>query len=311
MKFRKAELKKDVNRIRKGIIRHWQLYLLVLAPITYLVIFKYIPLIGSVIAFKDYSFVKGVFGSDWVGLKHFIRFFKSPQFKTLMLNTIGLSLYQIIAGVAPPILLAIALNYVRSKIFGKTVQMVTYMPYFISTVLVVGILSQILSLGGPVNQIIKAMGVEPVHFMGDPKLFRTIYVFSGIWQNNGYNAVIYLAALAAISPELYEAAIIDGASIWKRIYYIDIPSILPTAVILLILACGRILSIGYEKVLLMQNNLNLQTSDIISTYVYRVGLISMQYSYSTAIGLFQSVVSFILLVLVNKVSRSLNETSLW
>ena len=140
------------------------------------------------------------FGSDWVGLKHFIRFFKSPQFKTLMLNTIGLSLYQIIAGVAPPILLAIALNYVRSKIFGKTVQMVTYMPYFISTVLVVGILSQILSLGGPVNQIIKAMGVEPVHFMGDPKLFRTIYVFSGIWQNNGYNAVIYLAALAAISP---------------------------------------------------------------------------------------------------------------
>jgi len=311
LKFRKAELKKDVNRIRKGIIRHWQLYLLVLAPITYLVIFKYIPLIGSVIAFKDYSFVKGVFGSDWVGLKHFIRFFKSPQFKTLMLNTIGLSLYQIIAGVAPPILLAIALNYVRSKIFGKTVQMVTYMPYFISTVLVVGILSQILSLGGPVNQIIKAMGVEPVHFMGDPKLFRTIYVFSGIWQNNGYNAVIYLAALAAISPELYEAAIIDGASIWKRIYYIDIPSILPTAVILLILACGRILSIGYEKVLLMQNNLNLQTSDIISTYVYRVGLISMQYSYSTAIGLFQSVVSFILLVLVNKVSRSLNETSLW
>lgn len=311
MKFSNSKLIKNVNRIKKGIFRHWQLYLLVIPPLAYLIIFKYVPLIGSVIAFKDYSFAKGVFGSDWVGAKHFIRFFKSPQFKMLMFNTIGLSLYQIIAGIMPPILLAIALNYARNRIFKKTVQMVTYMPYFISTVLVVGILSQILSLNGIVNQVIRAMGAEPVHFMGDPKLFRSLYVFSGIWQNTGYNAVIYLAALAAISPELYEAAIIDGASVWKRIFYIDIPSIFPTTVILLILACGRILSIGYEKVLLMQNNMNMQTSDIISTYVYRVGLISMQYSYSTAIGLFQSVVSFVLLVLVNRISRSLNETSLW
>ena len=307
----KPKQKSSLIRIRKGIIRHWQLYLLVIPPIAYLIIFKYIPMIGTVIAFKDYNFVKGIFGSNWVGVKHFVKFFRSPQFKTLMLNTIGLSFYQIIAGITPPILLAIALNYVRCKIYGKTVQMVTYMPYFISTVLVVGILSQILSLGGPVNQIIKLLGKEPVHFMGSPNVFKTLYVFSGIWQNNGYNSVIYLAALSAVSPELYEAAIIDGASIWKRIYYIDIPSILPTAVILLILACGRILSIGYEKVLLMQNNMNLQASDIISTYVYRIGLISMQYSYSTAIGLFQSFVSLILLVIVNRLSKKLNETSLW
>ena len=176
-------------------------------------------MIGSIIAFKDYSFVDGVFGSKWAGTKHFIKFFKSPQFKTLMSNTIGLSLYQIIAGVLPPILLALALNYVRNRIYGKTVQMVTYMPYFISTVLVVGMMSQLLSIKGTNKPDNRSFWGDSIHFMGAPKIFKTLYVFSGIWQNNGYNAVIYLAAFASINPELYEAAIMDGASIWKRILY--------------------------------------------------------------------------------------------
>lgn len=299
------------NQLTKKIMRHWQLYLLILLPLIYLVLFKYVPIWGAQIAFRDYLLKDGITGSKWVGIKHFERFFTSPQFSRLMINTLGLSIYSIIVGVFPPIILAVALNYARSKSFGKVVQMVTYMPYFISTVLVIGILSQMLSLTGPVNSMIKNMGGDAIHFMGNPSLFKTLYVYSGVWQGTGYSAVIYLAALSSVPQELYEAAIVDGASIWKRIWHIDMPSILPTIVILLIMSSGRVLTIGYEKVLLMQNPLNMQTSDIISTYVYRIGLESMQYSYSTAIGLFQSVVSLILLVGVNFISKRINETSLW
>lgn len=298
------------NKLRT-IKRHWQLYLIILLPLIYLVVFKYMPIIGSQIAFRDYNFRDGIWHSPFAGLKYFKMFFASPQFSRLMLNTLGLSAYGIIIGVFPPILLAIALNYVRVRWFGKTVQMVTYMPYFISTVLVVGILTQILSLTGPVNHLIQVLGGQAIHFMGEPKLFKTLYVFSDVWQKTGYNAVIYISALAAVDQELHEAATVDGASIWQRIRYIDIPSILPTAVILLIMSCGHILTIGYEKVLLLQNDLNMATSDIISTYVYRIGLNSMQYSYSTAIGIFQSLVSLILLVIVNKISDKVSETSLF
>ena len=298
------------NKLRT-IKRHWQLYLIILLPLIYLVVFKYMPIIGSQIAFRDYNFRDGIWHSPFAGLKYFKMFFASPQFSRLMINTLGLSAYGIIIGVFPPILLAIALNYVRVRWFGKTVQMVTYMPYFISTVLVVGILTQILSLTGPVNHLIQVLGGQAIHFMGEPKLFKTLYVFSDVWQKTGYNAVIYISALAAVDQELHEAATVDGASIWQRIRYIDIPSILPTAVILLIMSCGHILTIGYEKVLLLQNDLNMATSDIISTYVYRIGLNSMQYSYSTAIGIFQSLVSLILLVIVNKISDKVSETSLF
>ena len=298
------------NKLRT-IKRHWQLYLIILLPLIYLVVFKYMPIIGSQIAFRDYNFRDGIWHSPFAGMKYFKMFFASPQFSRLMINTLGLSAYGIIIGVFPPILLAIALNYVRVRWFGKTVQMVTYMPYFISTVLVVGILTQILSLTGPVNHLIQVMGGQAIHFMGEPKLFKTLYVFSDVWQKTGYNAVIYISALAAVDQELHEAATVDGANIWQRIRYIDIPSILPTAVILLIMSCGHILTIGYEKVLLLQNDLNMATSDIISTYVYRIGLHSMQYSYSTAIGIFQSLVSLILLVIVNKISDKVSETSLF
>jgi putative aldouronate transport system permease protein len=228
-----------------------------------------------------------------------------------MMNTLGLSLYNIFAGIWPPIILALALNYAGIKSLKKTVQLITYMPYFISTVLVVGILSQMLSLMGPVNHIIVQLGGTAIQFMGKPAWFKTIYVFSDIWKNTGYNAVIYLAALTAVSPELHEAAIMDGANIWQRIRHVDLPSIIPTAVVLLILSCGRVMNMGAEKVLLMQNQLNMQSSDIISSYVYRIGLEGMQFSYSTAIGFFQSLSSLFLLMIVNMISRRVNETSLW
>lgn len=297
--------------LKKKIMRHWQLYLIILLPLIYLFLFKYKPMLGIQIAFRDYNFRDGIWHSKWAGMKHFISFFKSPQFSRVLFNTLGLSLYNIIVGIFPPIILALALSYVRNRLWGKTVQMVTYMPYFISTVLVVGILNQLFSLNGPINNLIVTLGGEKIHFMGEAKLFKSMYVFSDVWRMTGYNAVIYISALAAVDQQLHEAATVDGADIWQRIWHIDIPSILPTAVILLIMACGKVLSLGYEKVLLMQNDMNMQTSDIISTYVYRVGLQSMQYSYSTAIGLFQSVVSLILLVSVNAISKKVNETSLW
>lgn len=301
-------------RLYHGIMRHWQLYLLMLLPIVWVIMFRYVPIWGSQIAFKDYKLALGVEGSPWAEpvFKHFIKFFKSNQFSRLMINTVGLSLYNILAGIFPPIILAIALNYCSSRFFSKTVQLVTYMPYFISTVLVVSILTQMLSLSGAVNKLIEAMGGTPIQFLSKPEWFKTLYVFSELWQKTGYNAVVYIAALAAISPELHEAAIVDGANIWQRILHVDIPGIMPTMITLTILACGRILTMGYEKVLLMQNLQNMRASDVISTYVYRIGIAEgMQFSYSTAIGLFQSVVSLLMLTLVNGISRKVSDSSLW
>ena len=301
-------------RLYHGIMRHWQLYLLMLLPIIWVIMFRYVPIWGSQIAFKDYKLALGVEGSPWAEpiYKHFLKFFKSNQFSRLMINTIGLSLYNILAGIFPPIILAIALNYCSSRFFSKTVQLVTYMPYFISTVLVVSILTQMLSLSGAVNKLIEAMGGTPIQFLSKPEWFKTLYVFSELWQKTGYNAVVYIAALAAISPELHEAAIVDGANIWQRILHVDIPGIMPTMITLTILACGRILTMGYEKVLLMQNLQNMRASDVISTYVYRIGIAEgMQFSYSTAIGLFQSVVSLMMLTLVNGISRKVSDSSLW
>jgi putative aldouronate transport system permease protein len=295
----------------KGIAKHWQLYLVISVPFVWLVVFHYLPMFGIVIAFKDYNLGKGILRSPWAGLKHFKNFINSYQFPRLMGNTLGLSVYQILAGIFPPIILALSINYARVKAVGKTVQMLTYMPHFISTVLLVTIVTQLLSMNGAVNNFLKAIGRQPFLFLGVPSWFKSIYVWSGIWQNSGYSAIIYLAAISSINPELYEAAIVDGASLWQRIIHIDIPAILPTMVILLILSTGRVLNIGIEKAFLLQNPMNMQASDIISTYVYRVGLVSMQYSYSTAIGLMQSFVSLILILAVNATARKLGETSLW
>lgn len=292
--------------------RYWQLYVIILLPVSYIIIFKYIPIFGVIIAFKDYRVTKGILGSSWVGFKYFQMFFTSPSSMGIIINTLTLSLYGLAAGFPFPILLALSLNEIKARFFKKAVQMVTYAPHFISTVVMVGLIFQFLDLrSGMINVVLKLLGSEPVNFMGKPEYFRHIYVWSGILQSMGYGAVIYLAALSSINPELYEAAIIDGASKLKRVWYIDIPGILPTIIIILILNAGYIMNVGFEKVYLMQNQQNITTSEIISTFVYKIGLQSMNYSFSTAVGLFNSVVNLVLLATVNSIARRVGETSLW
>ncbi|QUI25623.1 sugar ABC transporter permease [Vallitalea pronyensis] len=292
----------------------WQLYVMFLLPLMYILIFKYYPMLGTQIAFKDYKLSKGIWGSEWVGLDHFLRFFKSYQFNRVVFNTLRLSLYAIIAGFPLPIILAISLNYTRKKTYKKLVQMVTYMPHFISVVVMVGIILQFLNPRyGMVNALIVALGGQGIDFMGKPGLFGSVYVWSGVWQNLGYGSIIYLAALAGVSPELHEAAIMDGASLIKRIRHIDIPGIMPTAIILLIMRMGHILDVGFQKILLLQNPMNLRTSETIATYVYKVGLQAGRpdFGYATAIGLSKSVISLVILILVNRFAKRYSETSLW
>ena len=300
------------KRISVEVKRHWQLYLMLVLPVTYLIIFAYFPMGGAIIAFKDYSIRGGIWGSEWVGLKHFKNFFTTPDFKNLMTNTLALSLYSLIISFPMPILLALAINEMRGRHYKKMVQMVTYLPYFISTVVLVGIMQNIFSVRtGLVNNIITLFGGTAVDFMGKPELFRSLYVWSGVWQGMGYSAVIYIAALASVDISQTEAAIIDGAGRFARVWNVDIPAIMPTIVIQLILAVGSIMCLGFEKVYLMQNPVNMQSSEIISTFVYKRGLINFQYSYATAVGLFNSVCNLVLIVLANMFSKKVNETSLW
>lgn len=293
--------------------RNWSLYLLVAVPVIYLILFKYIPMYGVQIAFKNYMPAKGITGSEWVGFKHFMKFISNYKFKDIVWNTLSISLYQLCT-FPLPIILALFLNYIKREKFKKTVQMVSYAPHFISTVVMVGILIQFLDArNGVINQLIELVGGEAQNFMAKKEYFRHIYVWSGVWQSIGYNSIIYIAALSGVSSELHEAAIIDGATIVKRIWHVDLPSILPTIAILLIMQCGSILSVGYEKIYLMQNNLNLAQSEIISTYVYKQGIISSipQYSYSTAIGLFVSVINVVLLLITNKIVDKMTGSSLF
>jgi putative aldouronate transport system permease protein len=295
----------------KGIVKHWQLYLLMLLPLAWVMVFKYAPMYGIQIAFKDYIMRAGFWGSKWAGLKYFKSFIGSYYFPRLMRNTIGISLYSMLAGFLPPIILAIALNECRVKFMKKAVQMITYAPYFLSTVVIVSILMQLLSLNGFFNAFIKLLGGTPVSFLGNAGLFKSIYVWSGIWQGTGYSSIIYLAALAGINPELEEVAYIDGANIWQRIWHVDIPGIMPTAIILFIVNAAGILNVGFEKVYLMQNPLNMSASDVISTYTYRMGLVDMNYSLATAVGLFQSVISFVFMLVVNQIAKRFSQISLW
>jgi len=290
----------------------WQLYTMVLLPVAYLLIFCYGPIFGVIMAFKDFSIRKGVWGSPWVGFKYFEQFLTSPVFKQLLGNTLSLSFYAMIAEFFFPILLALGLNEVSKIFFKKSVQMITYFPYFISTVVLVGMLLQMLNpTGGLVNNIRALFGQPALNFMGTPKWWRGIYVWSGVWQSSGYRAVLYIAALTAVDPQLIEAAVIDGASRVQRVRHIDIPAMIPTITIMLILAIGNIMTVGYEKAYLMQNNLNLNISEIIPTYVYKKGLLNNQYSYSTAVGLFNSVVNFLLVITANVVAGRIGETKLW
>ncbi|MEU8819767.1 ABC transporter permease subunit [Actinoplanes sp. NPDC048796] len=290
---------------------HWQLYLLALIPIAYFVIFKYVPMAFNVIAFKDYSPVLGPWGSEWVGLDNFQRLFTNPVFGTLLKNTFILAFYLVLASFPIPILLAIALNEIRNGWFKRTVQMVTYAPYFISTVVVVSITILLLAPNGIVNDGIGNVGVGPIDFLGDPDFFRHVYVWSDVWQTAGYSAVIYMAALAGIDPALHESAKVDGASRLQRIRHIDLPGIMPTAVIMLILGVGNMMAIGFEKAYLLQNSLNLAQSEIIPTYVYKTGLINADFSMATAVGLFNSVVNLCLLLVVNFVAKRVTGNGLW
>jgi len=313
MQVKKAD---DGNfyKFQKWIEKNWQLTAMIFLPFCFIVLFNYIPMYGIQIAFKDYKAAQGIWGSEWVGFKHFTKFFNSYLFVRVVRNTILLNIYSLAAGFPIPIILALSLNSCKNLKFKKTVQMVTYAPHFISVVVLIGIVIQVLSPKyGIVNNVIKALGGEEILFMAEGKYFRSIYVWSGIWQNMGFSAIIYISALSSIDPTLHEAAIVDGASRFKRIIYIDIPGIVPTIVILLILSAGSLMNVGFEKVLLLQNPTNTEYSEVISTLIYKQGLASAipQYSYSTAIGIFNNVINFLLLVVVNTIAKRLGETSLW
>lgn len=296
---------------------YWQLYLFLIPAVLYFGIFRYIPMAGVQIAFKDYNVIGGIWGSPWAGLKHFIRFFESPSCLTVIGNTLKISILNLLFGFPLPIILALLINQTRSKRFAKIVQTTIYAPHFISAVIIVGMLNLFLAPStGILNQILRLItgdGSISIMFMGNAAWFPAIYVISEIWQNMGYNSIVYTAALSGVSPELHESAIMDGATVIQRILYIDIPSIAPTIVILLIMNTGRVLTVGYEKIFLMQNSLNRSASEVISTYVYQQSFGSggiPNFSYSSAIGLFESVVSLILILTVNKIAQKYADMSL-
>ncbi|MDR0718622.1 MAG: ABC transporter permease subunit [Treponema sp.] len=299
---------------RIKIKNNWQLYLFLLIPVVYIIIFAYIPMFGAQIAFRRYSPRLGIWGSPWAGLANFKKFFSSYQFVRVVSNTFILSVVSIIISFPIPVIFALLMNSFNSPVFKKVSQTIVNLPHFISTVVLVGMLLQIFNSNTGIYGIFAEyfLGRKPVDLFSKPENFRIMYILSGVWQNFGWDSIIYLAALAGVSIEMHEAAIIDGASRFERILYVDFPAILPTVTIMLILRMGSVMSIGFEKVFLMQNGLNLQVSEVISTYVYKIGLTgSSDFSFSTAIGLFNSVINMILIAIVNFFAGRMGETSLW
>ena len=297
-----------INYVRQN----YQLYLLMLPAVIFTIIFAYIPMYGAQIAFKNFSIREGIWGSDWVGLKHFIRFVTAPNFWPLLRNTVGINLYSLVVGFPIPIILAFVFNEMRSQKLAKSIQMITYAPHFMSVVAIGGLIVMFLQReSGLINLIRIALGYEGYDYLSDPNWFKTIYVFSGVWQEMGWGTVIYLAALSSVDPQIVEASKIDGASRLQKILYVDFPSILPTVIILLILQAGSLLDIGLEKIVMLQNQMNLDASDVFSTYIYRLGIENAQFSYTTAIGLFNSFINMILLIIVNRLSGRLTDSSLW
>lgn len=298
----------------RQIKRNAGLYLLLVPAVMLVIMFAYVPMYGITIAFKDFTGSLGITGSPWAEpiYKHFLKFFNSYQFSNTVKNTLWISFYTLIASFPIPIILALGINQMTAKRFKRVFQTIIYMPHFISTIVMVGLLIIWLSpSSGLIGAIYGLFGQQAPNLMGSKNAFASIYVWSEVWQHMGWNSIIYLAALAAVDPTLYEAATVDGANRFQRIRYIDIPMVLPTAVILLILNAGQVMNLGFEKVYMMQNNLNMAASEVISTYTYKIGIINTQYSYSTAINLFNTVVNVILLVTVNQISKRLSETSLW
>lgn len=301
-----------LRRLWKNIKRDKALLLIVLPVVIHYLIFVYYPMYGNVIAFKDYSPVLGIAGSEWAGLKYFKRFFESPYFGRVIRNTLQISIYSLLWSFPVPIVFALMVNELKQGIFKRMVQAVSYIPYFISTVIVCGMVISFLSpTDGIVNNVIKLFGGEPINFMMEPDWFRTVFIASGIWQGFGWQSIIYLAALVGINPELYEAATVDGASRLQKMIHVSIPCIMPTIIITFILQLGQLMSIGHEKLILLYNPITLDVADVVSTYVYRTGLVDGNYSLGSAVGLFNAVINLILVILANRLSRKLSSVSLW
>lgn len=305
---------------KKSVVQNWQLYILVLPALIYMGIFLYWPMYGVIIAFKDFSPSKGIMGSPWARqltgetdyFKHFTSFFTSIHFKRTIRNTLTLSLYSLAINWPLPIIFAILMNEIRNPKFKKTVQTITYLPHFISTVVMCGMLWIFLrNETGMINYMLKAIGIGNIDFMGKAQYFPHVYVWSGVWQGTGWNTIIYMSTLSGLDTQMYEAAGIDGANKWQQIWYITLPCLMPTAVMLLILNSGSIMSVGFEKIFLLQTDLTMETSDVISTLVYRKGLIETNYSFSAAVGLFNSVINCTLLITVNYISKKLGDVSMF
>lgn len=303
--------KSVTENIKKDFKINKELYIISFFILAYYIIFYYKPMYGAIIAFKEFVPIKGIWGSKWVGFKHFMDFFNSFYFGRLLKNTIWISINSLIFGFPAPIILALLINEIKSKLFKRSVQTITYIPHFISLVVICGLIKDFTSDTGVINYVITAFSGEAITMLSIPKLFMPVYVVSGIWQEVGWGAIIYLASLTGIDMELYEASYIDGANRWKQTLHITLPGIAPTIIIMLILRMGNILNVGFEKVMLLYNPSIYETSDVISTYVYRKGILEFNWSFSTAVGLFNSVVNFIFVIAANSISRRVNDTSLW
>jgi putative aldouronate transport system permease protein len=306
-----ARKKVDVNRYVRDFVLNKYLYLMMVPVLAYYLIFHYAPMYGALIAFKEYSPMKGILGSPWIGFKHFQDFFGSYYFWRILKNTIVISLYSLVFEFPAPIILALLINEVRSKMFKRVAQTITYMPYFISMVVICGIITDFTNADGVINKIMMVFGYDGQAMLQKPELFRPIYILSEIWQRIGWESIIYIAALMGIDQEQYEAARMDGASRWKQIIYITLPGIMPTIAIMFILRMGNLLNVGFEKIILLYNPVTYETADVISSFVYRKGLLEFGWSYSSAVGLFNSVINLILLITANYISRKVNESSLW
>lgn len=306
------QLWQRMKHLWQRIRRNWGLYLLMLPAIVIFICFTYLPMYGIVIAFKDFRPALGIMGSKWAGLKYFERYFSSYMFSSTIINTLVISLYTIAVTFPLPIVIALMCNQMYAKRFKKFFQVSTYLPHFISTVVMCGMIILFLSpSSGVIPKLCAMVGIKTGDLMGNAEAFSSIYVWTEAWQHVGWDSIMYIAALSAVDPQLYEAAVVDGANKWQKMRYIDIPMLIPTAITLFILRTGSVMSVGFEKVYLLQNDLNIGASEIISTYVYKMGLKSNQYSYSAAIGLFNNVVNFILLLSVNFIAKKMGDTSLF
>ncbi len=308
----RARAAAGARQLWKNIRRDKALLLIVLPVVIHYLIFVYYPMYGNIIAFKDYSPVLGINGSEWVGFEYFLQFFRSPYFWRVLRNTLLISCYSILWGFPIPIIFALMTNDLRNGIFKRVVQAVSYIPYFISTVIICGMLVNFLSpSNGIVNTIIELFGGKPINFLMEPGWFRTVFIASGIWQGFGWSSIIYLAALTGINPELYEAATMDGASKLQQVIHVSVPCILPTIIVTFIMQIGTLMSVGYEKLILLYNPVTLDVADVISSYVYRTGLVEGNYSFGSAVGLFNSVINLLLVFLANRISKKVSEVSLW